>query len=116
MSDGSDKLTYLDTGAFLPTKVLNVTEKGTAIRYLNELEFINGFIYANHWTTSRILKIDPESGKVVAEIDLDSLVSEAGSLYPGSGELNGIAYHPGSNTIFVTGKFWPKVYEIALVE
>jgi len=55
-------------------------------------------------------------GCIVAEIDPDSLVSEVGSLYPDSGEMNGIAYNPGSNTVFITGKLWSKVYEIALVE
>jgi glutamine cyclotransferase len=116
MSDGSDKLTYLDTQTFLPTRILSITKKGTAIGYLNELEFINGFIYANHWQTSRILKIDPATGHVVAEIDLDLLATQADSLDPDSGEMNGIAYNPGSNTIFITGKLWPKVYEIALEE
>ena len=79
---------------------------------INELEFINDFIYANVYGTSTIIKIDISTGKVVARIELGSLAREAKARYAGSMEMNGIAYDPVRRKTFVTGKMWPIIYEI----
>jgi len=114
MSDGTYKLTYLDPETLQVIKTITVTEKGNAKDYLNELEFINGYIYANIWGTNTIVKIKPTDGKVVGLIDLNSLSMEANYLYPHSLEMNGIAYDSITNRIYVTGKLWPKIYELEL--
>lgn len=112
MSDGSDKLTFLDTVALKPAKVLKVTENGMPRDSLNELEFIRGFIYANIWQNNSIVKIDTANGKVVGKIDLNSLTFEARNKNPRADVLNGIAYDATTDKIYVTGKLWPNIYEI----
>lgn len=112
MSDGSSYLTYLDPDSFTVTKVLSVKEGNYDLIYLNELEYINGFIYANIYTTNNIVKIDPATGKVVAKMDLSSLSKESKIQNPNALEMNGIAYDSISNKIMVTGKLWPTIYEI----
>jgi glutamine cyclotransferase len=112
MSDGSDVITYLDPNTFQTTKTLLVSESNYAVELLNELEYIKGFIYANIYTKNTIVKIDPETGNVVAKMDLSDLTTEAKKRYAGSKELNGIAYDPQSGRVLVTGKMWPTVYEI----
>lgn len=112
MSDGSSYLTYLDPDSFTVTKVLAVKEGNYDLIYLNELEYINGFIYANIYTTNNIVKIDPATGKVVAKIDLSSLSKESKIQNPNALEMNGIAYDSISKKIMVTGKLWPTIYEI----
>jgi len=113
LSDGSSNLTYLDTLTLKPVKTLSVKENSVAVDNVNELEYINGFIYANVYTTSNIIKIDPSNGRVVGKIDLSTLVAEATNRYPGSLEMNGIAYDSTSKKIYVTGKMWPHIYEIS---
>ncbi len=112
MSDGTALLTYLDPIKLSPIKVLKVTEQGSPIDHLNELEFINGFLYANIWLTNFIVKIDPSSGNIVGKLDLSSLTTEAKSLNPRADVLNGIAYDSSTDKIYVTGKLWPKIYQI----
>jgi glutamine cyclotransferase len=112
MSDGTNKLVYLDPNTFQVLKTISVTENGYAKTYLNELEYITGYIYANIWNTNTIAKIDPTDGTVVGTLDLGSLAYEAKNIYPGSLEMNGIAYDSLTNNIYVTGKLWPKIYEI----
>ncbi|MGZ3864797.1 MAG: glutaminyl-peptide cyclotransferase [Bacteroidia bacterium] len=112
MSDGTNILTYLDPNTFKPVKTLSVSENGYAADYLNELEYINGFIYANIWTTNKIVKIDPATGKIVGKLDLVSLLHEARTKYPNATELNGIAFDAATNKIYVTGKLWPSIYRI----
>jgi glutamine cyclotransferase len=112
MSDGTNVLTYLDPESLQVVKTLSVTENDYARENLNELEYIKGFIYANVYTTNTIVKIDPSNGKVVGKLDLTSLALEAQNSYSGSLEMNGIAYDSISNRILVTGKLWPKIYEI----
>lgn len=112
MSDGTDHLTYLDPVDFKPVKILNVrTEKGPVTK-INELEFINRFIYANIYETNTIIKIDTATGKVAARLELGSLAAEAKNRYRGAMEMNGIAYDSSSGNIYVTGKMWPTLYEI----
>jgi glutamine cyclotransferase len=112
MSDGTSQLTWLDPATMQVTKTLPVSDNDGLIDKLNELEYINGFIYANVYTTAAIVKIDPSTGKVVGQLDLFSLANEAVSLYSGSMEMNGIAYDSATRKAYITGKMWPKVYEI----
>jgi glutamine cyclotransferase len=112
MSDGTSTLTYLDPMTLKVVKTLNVSENGYAADYLNELEWIKGFIYANVWTTNKIVKIDPATGKVIGKLDCISLLHEARIKYSNATELNGIAYDPASDKIYVTGKLWPSIYRI----
>jgi glutaminyl-peptide cyclotransferase len=112
MSDGTNKLTYLDPTTLQVVKTVAVTENGYVKDYLNELEYIHGYIYANIWTTNTIVKIDPKVGKVVGKLDLSSLAYDAKSIYAGSLEMNGIAYDSKTDKMLVTGKLWPKIYEV----
>jgi glutamine cyclotransferase len=112
MSDGSSNISYLDPITFKLVKVLGVTDNNGPVDSINELEIINGFIYANRYTTNYILKIDPSSGKVVGKLDLTTLDTEAKNKYPESLQLNGIAYDSTSKKVYVTGKLWPNIYEI----
>ncbi|MDQ3192242.1 MAG: glutaminyl-peptide cyclotransferase [Bacteroidota bacterium] len=114
MSDGTNKLTYLDPETFDVIKEISVKENNYEKDNLNELEFINGYIYANVWTTRTIVKIDPESAQVVGILDLSALVEEANDSYQNSLEMNGIAYDSVSNSVFITGKLWPNIFEIKL--
>lgn len=113
MSDGTDKLTYLDPNTLKPAKILNVSENGYALDYINELEFIKGYIYANVWTTNFIVKIDPANGKVIGKLILTPLQTAASYKYSNSKETNGIAYDASTDKIYVTGKLWPSIYEIS---
>jgi glutamine cyclotransferase len=112
MSDGTNIITYLDPDSLKVTKTLDITFNGSSALYLNELEFINGYIYANVLTTNNIAKIDPATGKIVGIIDLSSLYNEARRTYRMSEATNGIAFDPLQERIFVTGKFWPVIYQI----
>jgi glutamine cyclotransferase len=112
MSDGTDKLTFLDPNSFVPIKVLPVTDNNNSLIHLNELEFIKGFIYANVWQTDSIVKIDTANGHVVGKLDLTSLAFEAKNKNPNADVLNGIAYDSIENKVYVTGKLWPNIYEI----
>ncbi len=117
MSDGTNILTYLDPVTFKVIKTISVSARGYARNNLNlnELEYIKGFIYANLWTTSMIVKVNPTDGKVVGKLDLNSLANDAKKVFSSSLEMNGIAYDSIADRVFVTGKFWPKIYEIGLV-
>ncbi len=114
MSDGSPYLHFLDPQTFKETGRIEVTDKGVPVANLNELEYVKGRIYANVWQTSRIAIISPETGLVEAWLDLSGLVHELGAL-PDADVLNGIAYDNEHDRLFVTGKFWPKLFEIRIV-
>jgi glutaminyl-peptide cyclotransferase len=114
MSDGSDKLTFLDTTTLKPVRTLNVTDNIGAVQNLNELEYMKGFILANQWETNTVVKIDPKTGKVVGRIDLTPLAQNARMLNPKVDVLNGIAYHSSTGLLLVTGKYWPKIYALQL--
>lgn len=113
MSDGTNSLTFLDPKTMAVQRSLQVTEQGYAVDLLNELEYIKGYIYANIYTRDDIVKIDPVSGEVLARIDLSELKRQANSRYSSSAETNGIAYNPENDKIYVTGKLWPFICEIA---
>lgn len=113
MSDGTSSLSYLDPETLTLKKTLNVTENGNNFPNINELEYINGYIYANVWTTNTIVKIDPKDGKVLGRIDLHELVKAAMAKNPASEEMNGIAWDAAKDKIYVTGKMWPSMFEIS---
>lgn len=110
MSDGSSEIYFRDPGTFAETRRIQVTDGGRQVTRLNELEYIDGEIYANIWQTDRIARIDPQSGKVNAWLDLSGLLSPQERR--GTDVLNGIAYLPDSGRLLVTGKLWPKLFEI----
>jgi glutaminyl-peptide cyclotransferase len=115
MSDGTDKLYFLDTTTLKVIRTLPVIDvAGTRVKNLNELEYINHYIFANVYESSWIVKIDPTSGKVVGQLDLTPITSEIKRMYPNAYELNGIAYHKPTDALLITGKFWPKSYLIKI--
>lgn len=116
MSDGTADLTCLDPQTLQPVKVLKVMQNGMPRDSLNELEFINGYIYANVWTTNDIVKIDTATGHVVGKLDLRSVVNEVKFRKLNADVLNGIAYNPATGKVYVTGKLWPNIYEIDFVK
>lgn len=113
MSDGSDRLTFRDPQTFAPTGEVRVTAAGRPVHLLNELECVDGVVYANVWQTDDILRIDPGTGKVTAVIDASGLLT------PGEASradvLNGIAWDPAARTFLITGKLWPKMFEVRFV-
>ena len=111
MSDGSDTLTFLDPKTLKAVRTLRVTDAGTPVANLNELEWIEGEIWANVWMTDRIARISPSTGEVNAWLDLSSLYPR-GQRAPSADVLNGIAYDPSTRRIFVTGKKWPRLYQV----
>lgn len=114
MSDGTYKLTFLDPISLTVVKTISVKENASVKENLNELEYVNGYIYANVWKTNEIVKIDARDGKIVGRIDLTSYALDAKSLSPSSMEMNGIAYNSDNKSFFITGKLWPKIYEIRI--
>jgi glutaminyl-peptide cyclotransferase len=114
MSDGSDKITFLDTTSLKPIRTISVTNDNGPVTNLNELEYVEGYIMANLWQTNLIVKIDPQTGKVVGQLDLTPLATDAQRRNPRVDVLNGIAYHPTTKLLLVTGKYWPMTYVIQL--
>src|SRR5882672_115296 len=114
MSDGTSEIRVLDAGTLAEKRRIKVRDRDTAIDQLNELEFVDGEIFANVWQTDRIARISPQSGKVVGWIDLKGLLSPIYRLESGA-VLNGIAYDSRRKRLFVTGKLWPNIFEIRLV-
>ncbi len=113
MSDGTDKLYFLDTTDLKVVKTLTVTDpSGAKVKNLNELEYVDGYVYSNVYETAMILKIDPSNGKVTGRLDLSALAGEIKRIYPNADVLNGIAYDKNSKALLVTGKLWPKSYLI----
>lgn len=113
MSDGSDTLTFLDPKTLALARTLVVRDAGTPVGRLNELEWIEGEIWANVWTTNRLARISPATGEVASWVDLESLWPQA-QRTPPADVLNGIAYDKATRRIFVTGKKWPRLYQIAI--
>jgi glutamine cyclotransferase len=126
ISDGSDKLYFVEPRTLKLKKVLSVRDQYGAVNNLNELEMIEGYIFANRWQYDYILKIDPSTGLVIATLGMKdflkrntkkdlSYLDVPGSTAQQSGAvLNGIAYNKEKKTIFITGKLWPEVFEIRL--
>lgn len=114
MSDGSARLTFRNPDTFEVLGQVEVTDAGLPIDHLNELEYIDGEVWANIWLTDRIVIIDPESGAVNATVDLAGLLPVEDRLSD-SDVLNGIAYDAGGKRLFLTGKKWPALFEVKLV-
>lgn len=117
MSDGSPVLRFLDPATLRETGRMTVRDGGVPVNQLNELEIVKGEIFANVYQTDRIARISPKTGKVAGWIDLTGLLSprDAAGLDPANAVLNGIAYDEGADRLFVTGKLWPKLFEIQIV-
>jgi len=114
LSDGSNTLYWLDPGSMQVLRQVNVSYEGQPVEYLNELEYINGTLFANIYLTDTIVAIDPKDGRVISLIDLTGLRPKQNSAMQGE-VLNGIAYDDQNDKLYVTGKNWPNLYEIRLV-
>jgi glutamine cyclotransferase len=113
MSDGTSDIRLLDPDTLTETGRIHVTCNGHDVHRINELEWVKGEIYANIWVTNLIVRIDPATGAVVGIIDLTD-VTQATVVVTGDNVLNGIAYDAAGDRLFVTGKLWPKLYQISL--
>ena len=114
LSDGTASLRFLNPSSFAVERTLAVSDHGKPVDQLNELEYVHGQIYANVWMTNRIARISPTTGEVLGWIDLSGLlpvVEQSSS----DAVLNGIAYDAQHDRLFVTGKLWPKLFEIRMM-
>jgi glutamine cyclotransferase len=114
MSDGTSELRFLDPATFTERRRIKVTAGGAPVAQLNELEYVKGEIFANIWQTDAVARIDPATGHVTGYIDLSGLLTNAERAR--TDVLNGIAYDAEHDRLFVTGKLWPKLFEITLVK
>ena len=114
-SDGSDTLRFRDPASFKETRRIVVKDGSERIEQLNELEYVKGEIYANVWHSERIARISPKDGHVLGWIDLTGILPESQKV-DGESVLNGIAYDAAKDRLFVTGKQWPLIFEIKVVE
>lgn len=113
MSDGTDQIRFLDPKTWQTDHAIHVTHHGQPVIHLNELEYVKGEIFANIWQADFVVRIDPKTGNVVGIINFTGLLApedRAGN----ADVLNGIAYDPGGDRLFVTGKLWPKLFEVRL--
>lgn len=113
LSDGTDQLRFLDPVTFEVKRTLNVVLADHPVARLNELEYVQGEIFANVWGDNYLVRIDPVNGRVTGIVDLSELLPAAERM-PATDVLNGIAYDAAGDRLFVTGKRWPKVYEVRL--
>jgi len=113
-SDGSHRLYFHAPEDFAITKTIHVLEQGRPVQKLNELEFINGFIWANVWHEDRLVQIDADNGTVVGSLDLSALVARV-DVASSESVLNGIAYDATQDALWITGKNWPSMYKIKLI-
>ena len=111
-SDGSDQLTFRSPRDFSAGRTLRVTRDGAAVAYLNELEFAAGAIYANVWMSDEIVRIDPASGRVTATYEATGLLAPDEAAR--ADVLNGIAWNPARQVFYLTGKWWPSLFEVEL--
>ena len=113
ISDGTSQLRFLDPADYRVKRAVNVTDRGRPVPQLNELEYVKGEIFANVWHRNAIARIDPQTGHVKGWIDLTGLL-KPGEVSDEEAVLNGIAYDEAGDRLFVTGKLWPKVFEVRL--
>jgi glutamine cyclotransferase len=111
-TNGSNNLYFYEPGTMKLLRQTEVNEGGAPAVNLNEVEFINGYVYANQWQMNYILKIDPVKGEVVAKMDLSSIKKQETEQNPKAEVLNGIAYNPETKKFYITGKNWAKIYEL----
>jgi glutaminyl-peptide cyclotransferase len=114
LSDGTATLKFLDPATLRVVRQIQVTDHGAPVTQLNELEYVRGEIYANVWHSDRIARIAPTTGRVLGWIDLTGILPQSERTDP-EAVLNGIAYDPVHDRLFVTGKLWPKLFEIKIV-
>ena len=114
LSDGSATLRFFDPATFREVRRITVKDKGAPVTQLNELEFVQGQIYANIWHSDRIARISPATGKVLGWINLVGLLPQ-NERSTAEAVLNGIAYDASHNRLFVTGKLWPRIFEIEVI-
>ncbi|MEO7045062.1 MAG: glutaminyl-peptide cyclotransferase [Ferruginibacter sp.] len=114
VSDGSANLYFVNPDDFKVRSTLGVVDNNGPVDQLNELEYIDGFVYANVYQTNFIVKIDPESGHVVGKMTLANLLQPSDIIPDRTDVLNGIAYDSTTKTMFITGKRWPKLFEVKL--
>lgn len=114
VSDGSSNLFFYEPSTFRLMRTQSVTNNGEPVGNINELEFIDGFVYANQWGANYIYKIDPNDGQIKGVIDLTQLAEKSGIVNDPDRVLNGIAYDTELKKIYVTGKKWPQLFEIQL--
>jgi glutamine cyclotransferase len=113
MSDGTDQIRFLDPATFEEKRRITVLAHGQPVNHLNELEYIKGEIYANVWGTDYVVRVDPATGKLLGVIDFTGLLAP-GDRDQNTDVLNGIAYDAAGDRLFVTGKRWPKLFEVRL--
>lgn len=114
MSDGTDRLTFRDPVTFEPIGEQFVRLRGQPLYELNELECVDGLVYANVWEEDFLVRIDPETGQVTDYVNAAGLLKGTDRI--GAEVLNGIAYNPRAGTFYITGKWWPKMFEVRFVE
>jgi glutamine cyclotransferase len=114
MSDGTQKLYFLDPETFQQVRHIEVQDRGVSVWRLNELEYVKGQIYANVWPSERIARISPKTGQVLGWIDLRGLLTQQENVMQVD-VFNGIAYDKEKDRLFVTGKLWPKLFEVKLI-
>jgi glutaminyl-peptide cyclotransferase len=112
MSDGTNRIRFLDPATFRVTRSIQVFSQGRPLEHLNELEWVKGELFANIWQTPVLARIDPATGRLLGLVDLSGLLAPED--LPGSDVLNGIAYDAAGDRLFVTGKNWPKLFQIRL--
>jgi glutamine cyclotransferase len=115
MSDGTPEIRFWDPETLKEIGRITVTDEGQPVKNVNELEWVKGEIYSNVWLTDRILRIDPSTGKVIGRVDMTGLLDAALRIPGETDVLNGIAYDAKGDRLFVTGKKWPRLFEIRLV-
>lgn len=113
MSDGTNEIRFIDPVTFKVTRTIGVLDHGVPLKQLNELEYIKGELFANVWQTQSVVRIDPATGVIRGMIDFSGLLAP-GDYAAGPDVLNGIAYDATGDRIFVTGKNWPKLFEVRL--
>lgn len=114
VSDGTSNLYYYNPSTFQLLRTQSITEGGSLSYNLNELEYIDGYIYANQWQAPYILKIDPGSGNIIGKMDVTNIWNRVKAKDPLADVPNGIAYDTATKKTFITGKKWPELYEIEL--
>ena len=112
MSDGTNQIRFLDPTTFRVTRTISVTRAGLPLAQLNELEWVKGEIFANIWQAQTVARIDPATGRLLGLIDFSGLLTPDDYRRGGVDVLNGIAYDAAGDRLFVTGKKWPKLFEV----
>jgi glutamine cyclotransferase len=112
MSDGSSIIRFLNPETFEEERRITVADAGGPVARLNELEYVKGIIYANVWKADRIALIEPDTGKVTGWLDLKGILPENSQSMKHVGVLSGIAYDAGNESLYITGKLWPLLFQI----